>query len=67
MVHGFHETPGAVIDLTAFSGLIAPASLLSYAAEHGNDLHINFGGANQVILVDFVAHGATLDISDFVL
>ena len=65
-VHGFHNSTGAVIDVSAF-GFTSAASLPSHASVHGDDVHVNFGGANELILVGFHAAGWTLDSSHFVV
>ena len=65
-VHGFHNSTGAVIDVSAF-GFTSAASLPSYASVHGDDVHVNFGGTNELILVDFHAAGWTLDSTHFII
>lgn len=63
-VHGFQSSTR--LDVSDF-GFASAERVLTHATESGNDLRINFGGSNEIILVDFVTSGVTLDVTNFVI
>ena len=65
-VHGYESSYGSIIDVSAF-GFASKSVALSHASVVGDDVRINFGSGNEIVLVDYHLNGGTLNTTDFLV